>query len=77
MSKQAEAHSEETLDPEDWASMRALGHRMVDDMMDYIETIRDRPVWAPPQVKSHFEALFLRFGQFRNAWPNIHKYADI
>jgi aromatic-L-amino-acid decarboxylase len=57
MSKPAEAHREETLDPEDWASMRALGHRMVDDIMDYIENVRDRPVWvhAPPQVKSHFE----------------------
>lgn len=57
MSEPAEEHSEGTLDPEDWQSMRALGHRMVDDIMDYIETIRDRPVWvhAPPQVKSHFE----------------------
>jgi glutamate/tyrosine decarboxylase-like PLP-dependent enzyme len=58
MSKPAKAHPEETLDPEDWVAMRALGHRMVDDMMDYIETIRDRPVWlhAPPEVKSHFES---------------------
>ena len=47
---------EETLDPENWESMRTLGHRMVDDMMDYLETIRDRPVWthAPPGVKSRF-----------------------
>jgi glutamate/tyrosine decarboxylase-like PLP-dependent enzyme len=51
------AFSEETLDPEDWASMRALGHRMLDDAMDYIETLRDRPVWqhAPQEVKAHFE----------------------
>jgi aromatic-L-amino-acid decarboxylase len=57
MSKPAKAYSEETLDPEDWVSMRTLGHRMIDDIMDYIETIRDRPVWmhAPTQVKSHFE----------------------
>ena len=48
---------EETLDPVDWGPMRALGHRMLDDMMDYLETLRDRPVWqhAPPQVKEHFE----------------------
>lgn len=49
--------TEETLDPRDWDSMRALGHRMLDDIMDYIETIRDRPVWqpAPHHVKAHFE----------------------
>lgn len=38
---------EESLDPEDWQSVRALGHRMVDDMMTYLETVRERPVWQP------------------------------
>lgn len=38
---------EESLDPADWGELRALGHRMVDDMMDYLETVRDRPVWRP------------------------------
>ncbi|MCK9566983.1 MAG: pyridoxal-dependent decarboxylase [Methanothrix sp.] len=48
---------EETLDPKDWESMRALGHRILDDMMDYLETLGDRPVWqhAPHHVKAHFE----------------------
>lgn len=48
---------EETLDPADWESMRALGHRIVDDVIDYLETLRDRPVWqhAPPAVKAHFQ----------------------
>jgi glutamate/tyrosine decarboxylase-like PLP-dependent enzyme len=47
---------EETLDPEDWESMRALGHRMLDDMLNYAKTIRGRPVWshAPERVKAHF-----------------------
>jgi aromatic-L-amino-acid decarboxylase len=46
---------EETLDPTDWESMRALGHRMVDDMLDYTETIRERPVWQhmPDAIKSY------------------------
>jgi glutamate/tyrosine decarboxylase-like PLP-dependent enzyme len=35
------------LDPADWQSARAQGHRMLDDILDYIETIRDRPVWQP------------------------------
>jgi aromatic-L-amino-acid decarboxylase len=48
---------EETLDPEDWESMRALGHRMLDDMLDYMRTVRERPVWrhAPDQVKAQFD----------------------
>jgi glutamate/tyrosine decarboxylase-like PLP-dependent enzyme len=35
------------LDPADWHSARAQGHRMLDDMLDYIENIRERPVWQP------------------------------
>jgi len=47
---------EETLDPQDWGSMRTLGYRMVEDMMDTLENIRERPVWqhAPDPVKAHF-----------------------
>jgi aromatic-L-amino-acid decarboxylase len=49
---------EETLDPTDWASMRVLGHRMLDDMLDYMETVRTRPVWQhiPDEVKAHFNS---------------------
>jgi aromatic-L-amino-acid decarboxylase len=35
------------LDPCDWQSARAQGHRMLDDILDYIENIRERPVWQP------------------------------
>lgn len=47
---------EETLDPQDWQAMRELGHRMVDDMMTMLETLRDRPVWQPmpDDVKARF-----------------------
>src|SRR5437899_9543807 len=38
---------EETLDPADWQSLRQQGHRMLDDMFDYLENLRDRPVWRP------------------------------
>ncbi len=38
---------EENLDPEDWQGMRELGHRMIDDMLTYFETLRERPVWQP------------------------------
>jgi len=36
-----------TLDPENWEDLRRLGHRMMDDMFDYLRTVRERPVWQP------------------------------
>jgi aromatic-L-amino-acid decarboxylase len=47
---------EETLDPESWDALRALGHRMIDDMFDLYGSLRDRPVWQPmPEpVRAHF-----------------------
>src|SRR5918996_880485 len=45
---------EESLDPADWSELRALGHRMVDDMMDYLQQVRERPVWrsVPPETRA-------------------------
>ncbi len=39
--------TEESLDPENWDELRALGHRMVDELLAYLRTVRDRPVWRP------------------------------
>jgi len=47
---------EENLDPNNWNEMRALGHQMIDDMMAYTETIRERPIWQP--MPSELEAEF-------------------
>lgn len=46
-----------SLDPEDWQALRAQGHRMLDDMLDYLEHIRARPVWQPipPEVRADFK----------------------
>lgn len=33
-----------TLDPENWGELRKLGHRMLDDMMNHLEQVRDRPI---------------------------------
>src|SRR5512143_1229378 len=48
---------EESLDPQDWAALRELGHRMVDDMLTYLQTVRERPVWQPmpDRVKEHLQ----------------------
>ncbi len=47
----------ETLDPENWDDMRALAHRMVDDAITYLQTVRERPVWQPmpEEVVDHFK----------------------
>ncbi len=37
--------SENTLDPDDWPSFRKQGHDMLDDMFDYLEQLREQPVW--------------------------------
>jgi aromatic-L-amino-acid decarboxylase len=48
----------ETLDPKNWDDIRAQGHRMLDDMLDYAANIRDRPVWRPipAEVRARFQA---------------------
>jgi Pyridoxal-dependent decarboxylase conserved domain len=35
------------LDPSNWKSFRDQAHEMLDDMVDYLENIRERPVWQP------------------------------
>jgi aromatic-L-amino-acid decarboxylase len=45
-----------SLDPADWKEWRTQGHKMLDDMFDYLEHIRKRPVWQsiPSDVRSLF-----------------------
>ncbi|HUQ79613.1 MAG TPA: aspartate aminotransferase family protein [Gemmatimonadaceae bacterium] len=43
---------ERSLDPQDWDAMRALGHRMIDDVMTYMQSIRERPVWQKPSAEA-------------------------
>ncbi|MFX1515529.1 MAG: pyridoxal phosphate-dependent decarboxylase family protein [Promethearchaeota archaeon] len=47
---------EETLDPIDWNELRKLGVQMVEDMMNYLEHVRDRLVWQPipDEIKEFF-----------------------
>jgi len=39
--------TEKTLDPQNWEEFRALGHQMVDEMLSYLRTVGERPVWQP------------------------------
>lgn len=36
-----------SLDPVDWSSARRVAHEMLDASLNYIQTIRDRPIWQP------------------------------
>src|SRR5271170_6201091 len=37
----------DSLDPTDWPGLRAQGHRMLDDLFDHLQTLREQPVWRP------------------------------
>jgi len=43
----ADTTREETLDPRDWDEFRGLAHRMVDDMLDHLASLREQPAWRP------------------------------
>ena len=47
-----------SLDVVNWHDLRAQSHRMLDDMLDYVAGIRDRPVWQPmdADVRAAFRA---------------------
>lgn len=49
--------SEHTLDPDNWDDMRAQGHRMLDDIFDYMQQLGSGPVWqpAPAEVRETFK----------------------
>src|SRR5450830_1937221 len=45
-----------SLDPADWKELRQQGHKMLDDMFDYLESVRERPVWQaiPDAARQRF-----------------------
>ncbi|MDE1992453.1 MAG: cytochrome D ubiquinol oxidase subunit I [Rhizobiaceae bacterium] len=53
-----DATQQTTLDPADWQALRRQGHRMLDDMLDYLEGLPQKPVWqpAPSSARALFDA---------------------
>ncbi len=47
----------DSLDPQQWDELRKQGHKMLDDMFDYLQQIRSRPVWQPipDEVRGQFD----------------------
>ena len=62
---QKEPIPDQSLDPKDWEAMRALGHQMVDDLIDYWAGIREQKIWRPipDEVKQVFDLPIPEQGQ--------------
>jgi aromatic-L-amino-acid/L-tryptophan decarboxylase len=56
MTKHFSGIGEETLDPDDWAAARTAAHRIVDDAVEHLRHVRERPVWQemPDKVRAAF-----------------------
>jgi len=56
---------EESLDPKDWEAFRRLAHRALDDALDSLATVGERPVWqsVPAAVRAEFKAPLPRAGE--------------
>ena len=40
------------LDPANWDAFARLAHGAVDDMVDFLRSVRERPVWSPPSPEA-------------------------
>ncbi len=70
------ARPEENLDPESWEEFRSHGHQVLDELVDWLSTLRDRPVWQPPppEVKEALRAELPRKGAgLAAAWEDFHR----
>jgi glutamate/tyrosine decarboxylase-like PLP-dependent enzyme len=56
---------QENLDPEDWPALRAQGHVLLDELLDFLESVGERPVWrqAPGSVQAAFQEPLPRAGR--------------
>ena len=77
---------EETFDPaspEEWENFRALSHRMVDDMLAHLESLREQPAWRemPASVREALAEPVPRTGvgaeaAYRDFVRNVLPYPD-
>lgn len=65
------------LDPEDWDDFRSVAHDALGGMIDFIETVRERPVWqqAPAARLAQFREPLPRTGQdFRDVLADFESF---
>ena len=78
---------EESLDPASWEAFGAHSHAVLDELLDWLRTVRDRPAWRPvpaevraalrrplPREGSGLEASWdeLRKSVLPYPWGNVH-----
>ncbi len=78
---------EETLDPASWDEFRTHGHRVLDELIDWLRTVRERSAWqaVPEETRAVFstplpeaaEGLESTWDDFRRhvlpyPWGNVH-----
>ncbi|HEX7023183.1 MAG TPA: pyridoxal-dependent decarboxylase, partial [Gemmatimonadales bacterium] len=81
------ARPEETLDPANWEEFRAYSHQVLDELLEWQRTVRDRPAWrpVPEEVRAALRRPLPREGtgldaswqEFRREvlpypWGNVH-----
>lgn len=81
------ARREESLDPESWDEFRAHSHQVLDELLEWLRTLRERPAWqpVPAEVRSALRRPLPREGsglggswdEFRRSvlpypWGNVH-----
>ena len=50
----SEPDPQPSLDPADWEAFRDLAHRLLDDALDHLRAVPERPVWQPvPEAVRH------------------------
>jgi glutamate/tyrosine decarboxylase-like PLP-dependent enzyme len=68
------ARPEENLDPASWDELRSHGHRVLDELLDWLGTLRDRPAWQPPppEVREALRSELPREGQgLEGSWDDF------
>jgi len=50
-------NTEISLDPKNWDDIKKLGYQMIDDMVDYLKNIHEKPAWSeiPQEIKETYE----------------------
>lgn len=68
---------DESLDPPRWDELEDIGAEMVRDMMQFLQTIRETPVWRQPDesIRRQFEKPLPREAQpFREVYEDFKKH---
>lgn len=68
---------EETLDPASWEEFRRHGHAVLDELIDWLRTLRDRPAWqpVPEETRAALRAPLPRTGEgLEQAWEDFRRH---